>query len=623
MKLIAFDVETSGLLPEYALQPWRVDSGEAWLTSCAWQVSKGVDVFNPDLLDHTKEPDVEAIRQTLKEAAINSVRIAAWNAPFDAAWLIALGLRDEVFACQWIDVMLMYKHLYQQATHVTNKRSFSLKAGVAHFYPSQAGYEDDVDFHDTSPESLAKLRAYNKKDCIFTEALAQKFWLMMSPEMRKVVLVEAATIPLAADSLYNGIRIDLEAAKELKKDLKREANVAIVKLSLDDPRVTPKVLASPQQLGELLFQQWRLPIYSSTPTGFPSVDKLALKTLAAKDERAAQVYTYREATMNAKKFADGAITSCKYNEGDITHPAFRIFGTYTGRGTYSSRQGKGKSERPTGVAIHQWKRDQRFRKLITVPEGFKLLEFDFAGQEYRWMAVESNDPTMLGLCQPGEDAHSFMGSKFSGVQYKELQAAVAVGNPEAKKTRQLGKVANLSLQYRTSAPKLVTMALAQHNVVLSGQQAAKLHRLYRTTYPGVEKYWERQQNFVRTHRYVRNMLGRQVMLGPNHVGWADESTAVNFPIQSMGADQKYLALLVAKNMLSKYGGYFYLELHDGLFFVIPDDKAETALYEMGVELSNLPYKDVFNLDLPIQFPVDAKIGPSWGELKEVKYDFTR
>ncbi|MDH3349788.1 MAG: hypothetical protein OEM02_17000, partial [Desulfobulbaceae bacterium] len=85
-------------------------------------------------------------------------------------------------------------------------------------------------------------------------------------------------------------------------------------------------------------------------------------------------------------------------------------------------------------------------------------------------------------------------------------------------------------------------------------------------------------------------------------------------IQGTGGDQKYLAMAVAKNMLPKYDGKFYYELHDGLFFFFPEKKAAKAAVDMCEALSNLPYKAAWGVDLPIKFPVDAKIGESWGDL---------
>jgi len=127
--------------------------------------------------------------------------------------------------------------------------------------------------------------------------------------------------------------------------------------------------------------------------------------------------------------------------------------------TYSSKQkaktlnAKGRevnTERPTGIALHQWPRGKDFRRQISAPPGYTLCEFDFAGQEFRWMAVASEDETMLGLCAPGEDAHGYMGSRIGGVDYRQLVAGVKDGDGFYKNLRTVGKLANLSLQYRTS-----------------------------------------------------------------------------------------------------------------------------------------------------------------------------
>lgn len=96
-----------------------------------------------------------------------------------------------------------------------------------------------------------------------------------------------------------------------------------------------------------------------------------------------------------------------------------------------------------------------------------------------------------------------------------------------------------------------------------------------------------------------------------------ESTAINYPIQGTGGDQKYLALAIARNLLPKFGGYFYYELHDGLFFIFPHNQTAKAAPVFLKELSNLPYKKAWGVDLPIQFPVDGKIGASWGDLKDM------
>lgn len=293
----------------------------------------------------------------------------------------------------------------------------------------------------------------------------------------------------------------------------------------------------------------------------------------------------------------------------------------SGRLTYSSSNGKGVKAVPTGIALHQWKRGAEFRKVIKPPEGFTLCEFDFSGQEFRWMAVQTRDQTMLSLCAPGEDAHAYMGSMIAQMSYPQLRKLAKEGDAEAKKKRQHGKLTNLSCQYAVGVPRLMTIARVQYGVHLSLLEAETISTTYRRAYRGVPAYWKRQRRWAEDHDYVENMIGRRVHFLPVHArsqdySWSYGATAINFPIQSIGADQKYLALSVARNILPDHNAYFYYELHDGLFFIVPHLYAKAFVKRMKHVLSNLPYEKAWGLHLPIQFPVDAKFGPSWGELED-------
>lgn len=271
----------------------------------------------------------------------------------------------------------------------------------------------------------------------------------------------------------------------------------------------------------------------------------------------------------------------------------------------------------TGFALHQMKRDPMFRKVIAAPPGYTLLEFDFAGQEFRWMAVMSGDETMLAMCQPGEDAHAFMAANIGAMDYPELRAKVAAGDKAAKDLRQIGKLGNLSCQYRTSARRLRSVARVDYGIPMDEETAVRIHSTYRTTYPGVPQYWKKQIAECKHSRVAWTLAGRKVQL-VGEWGWPLESTAINFPIQGVGGDQKYLALAVSRSYLTRVEGKFYFELHDGIFFIVPHRYAERACAELKQILSNLPYERAWSVQLPITFPVDAKLGPTWGELKEWK-----
>ena len=630
MKLVAFDVETRGTEMGYGLQPFRARTGEAWLTMCAM-------VDDQDEVSLMK-PTAATLRRWLKECDENGVTIVGWNTPFDMAWLIAMGLREEVFACKWLDAMLLWKHLTStpEWTGLAPK-SYGLKNAVALHYPDEAGYEKDINFETDDPSELTSLAEYNVKDAAFTLRLALHFLQRLNKAQKRNALIEAACLPMVAESYVQGIVMDHSAAQDLAKKLTDDANVAMVTLKVttqDD--VDETVLASPTKLRKLLFKDWGLTPVKETKKGADSTDRDALSQLSVVDSRAGLLNDFREAKGNRTKFAEGTINALDYNGDGRARPSAKVFGTYTGRMTYGSSILRGKDQKPTGVALHQWKRDAAFRRLIKAPEGYTLMEFDFAGQEFRWMAVLSNDQTMIEKCQPGEDAHSYMGGRVANISYRDMLQGIAEGDPKIKAMRQLGKVANLGLGYRTSAKTLRNVARVQHKLNISDIEAKAVWSTYRTTYPGVLEYWENQTKNAKLDGYVDTIAGRRVHVGEGSTWsihdydehgvsfskhdntWASESTAINFPIQGSGADQKYLALAVLKDYLKQVDGKFYFELHDGLFVIIPDHYAEKALHQIKYLLSNLPYKKAWGVDLPVMFPVDAKHGKTWGDLKELK-----
>ena len=624
-----FDFETSGILPEYALQPWRIRQGKMWATSLAHLWYEGGRPVPGGQLFQGESP-WPAIKTMLDHAIEHKLTGVGWNTAFDVSILIAYGFRDEVMRLNWLDGMLLWKHLTvtpEYDTERTKRKSYSLKQAVREFLPAYAGYEEDVDFHAADPASLKKLHTYNLRDTTFTYILTRMFYndLAATPERLQAALIEARSIPLVADANLRGIRVDTSALDRLGLALTNEAAAALSELAPHG--VTEEIVRSPAKLAVLLFDQWGLdPIKQnvSEKTGKTSwsTDKEVLHELSLFDSRAKTLRQYREALGNKTKFVDAPATSVAYNADGCTHPLATVFSSYTGRMTYSSKQGRNKDERPIGFGLHQEKRETRFRDILVPPDGYVVMEFDAAGQEYRWMAIASGDEAMLAMCLPGEDPHGYMGAEIAHKEYRTMLAELAAGNKDAKEQRQLGKVANLSCGYRTSAKKLLSEARVKYNLPMLLPEATHIHGAYRRTYPGVPRYWARQIQKVRRLGYAETFAGRRVQVVGDwggKDGWSLESTAINYPIQGTGADQKYLALAVLKPYTVREGIHFAWELHDGLYFYVPVAKAERAQTEIKTLLDNLPYKKAWGFSPPIPLPWDCKVGSSWGQLKEVKF----
>ena len=253
------------------------------------------------------------------------------------------------------------------------------------------------------------------------------------------------------------------------------------------------------------------------------------------------------------------------------------------------------------------------------------MEFDAAGQEYRWMAIASNDSTMLKLCLPGQDPHSYMGSRIDRtLTYKGImENAKTAGSPEAN-ARQCGKVVNLSSQYRVGYKKLQQIAEVDYNILLTLEQAQRIQKIYLATYPGVQRYWVNQIQSAQTKGYVETIPGRRVRVTGQWGGdmsWQMEGTAINYRIQGTGAEQKYLALRCVRKYVNEIGARFAWDLHDGLYFYVPTHKVRDAAHHIKDVLDNLPYESTWRFKPPIPMPWDCKVGPSWGDLKP--FDFKR
>ena len=607
---IGFDLETWGTLAEYALQPHRARNGDAGIRAASWYINgQATGTLNPscDLL--TRVFTVHSDKTFI-----------GWNIQFDIAWSMAVGVPENLLLkITWIDSMLLWRHAWiEPESEKAKKKSYSLANAIAEFCPE---YSEDKEFHDfqaTDAESLKKLLARNKVDAYVPVLLAEKFWGQLSDNQRRAALIEARCIPLVAKANLDGLAASREKAVALGTKLDHVAQEAMLTI----PELVNYDLGSPRQLADLLYGVWGLPVQGrSAKTGAASTDKSALYHLAAIDPRAKTIKEIREARNNKVKFADAIAASLAYNDDGRVRPNARIFGTYTSRMTYSSKQGKGKSERPTGCALHQWKRGSEYRGMIEAPEGFTLCEFDFAGQEFRWMAVASGDETMLSLCVDGQDAHSYMGAQIARVDYNQMVEAVKAGDKQASAHRKVGKFANLSFQYRISARNATIKAKVDYGMDDATEPfIGHILDIYKESYPGVPLYWRDQVAKCRHLGYAETFAGRRVILNGSWqygAAWALESTAINYPIQGTGGDQKYLALAVARNELAKFGGHFYFELHDGLFFIFPNEKVVQAAHHFHKTLSNLPYRLAWGRDFPIKFPVDGKMGPSWGELKDL------
>jgi len=343
MRLVAMDLETPQDVPEYGLQPWRAKTGEATIKSVALWSADGV------FKSAKAMPSKKYFAEVLAICAEQKYVICGWNLLFDIAWLMAIGLEQEVKACTWIDGMLVLKRVDGWRDKEYGGIGFGLKETVADVWPELEEWSlgEDVTKVPQTEEEWGRLLTYNLLDSQYTCQLTEFFWNQLSPEERKGAKIEMLCLPDIALSYINGITINVAALDELQASVTESLAENSVIFGAD-----PKIVASPAKLGQLLFEEWGFTPIKKTPAGKPATDKETLLKLAIQhpdDPRFGALMALRKCKTRQSKFIDGVRKSLAYHGGDVTYPKPAIAGTYTGRLTYSSKQNvkvprKGKKE---------------------------------------------------------------------------------------------------------------------------------------------------------------------------------------------------------------------------------------------------------------------------------------
>lgn len=612
MKLIAFDIETWGLKEGYALQPWRVKTNEGGIIC-----SEIYPCFN---------------------ANINAI-YCGWNLKFDTAWFL-VGGKKQILQFKYLDGMLLLKRLFQ------NLPTYALKPTLERFkydidfsvcgMEYESGYNSGIEFRAGRLEDaytfseLELMKEYCEKDTRYTYALVKYLMSLADKNTILQTIRESTVSVLFADAWQRGLPIDKDEVLKQEKEVLE--TLTKYDALLEKVGLTKPILGSPKQLREFLQDKWDVQLTKLTPKGDFSVDASVLKNLAFESEgqlkKVFQIMVKRkELQTEYDKFISAALECLQ--ESDVIHPDPIMNGTYTGRMKYATNQqvktkkqlknGKvreSKCKVALGLPIHQMKRG-KLRRMFIAPKGYKLVEMDFAGQEMRLMASIAPESKMIELFNNDADLHAYTAAGIYGIPFDEFQGMKET--KEYKEMRQLGKVTNLSLQYRLSAKNLYRVWHDKYELTdKTEQDAIRARNVYLDIYNGIPAYWRDIVNFARNNGYVENMAGRKHHLDKwsGEDEWMSQQTAINFPIQSTGAEQKILALYELRKFMSEEGVLLAWDLHDGMYFFVPESVMQDDVIAQMVNIaSNLDYEKAWGWKPKVKFPVEAKVGDNWADLK--------
>ena len=605
----SLDIETSGDKDGYALEPWRHKQGTGRIDSVA--------VCNPDhQVRQVFTPDniIALIRM------LDGKVVWVHNGLFDIAWMLNEVPKSLLNKVKWRDTMLGMKWLLNGQKAEKVRFSYSLDNLIVKFLSSHPQFDlfHEVKMMDVKPGDTTTLinnRPYwdvrGELDAIMTLELGKLIDRKMPDSVRIGFEIECGCIIPLAESWLKGIRLDREKNEVLKGRVKA-AKTQIAK-SIDMPE---GMFTSPKQLGKYLFTDLKLPILERTPKGAPSCGKEVLMRLfyeTNKDPRLKAILDFKNIATMQSKFLNGIDKCSSHNGENYSHASPRLFGTITGRMTYSNKTLK---KYFIGLAQHQIPREGPIKSLLQADEDEWVVQFDAAAQELRFIGQIAHEQHIIDGFNEGKDLHADMASSIAGWAYETLVKKFHDGDTEAFNFRQAGKLTNLSCQYRIGAKALQGKFFSTYQIIVDWRTALHYLNMYKRQYPGVESYWDDAVAIAKERGYAESIGGRRFRLIEwGSKAWQTESNAINHPIQGSGADHMELAVKEMNDQLPEVR--LLTVMHDGIYWAIKDKE---LIWKMNDVLNNIDYASIWNKEIFLPLPFDGEIGRNFKDTKEFTYD---
>ena len=384
-----------------------------------------------------------------------------------------------------------------------------------------------------------------------------------------------------------GVRLNLERLAQITErvrveidDLERQ----IFALSGEE-----FLIASPQQLGEILFEKLGLTRKRRGKTGF-STDARVLQSIRSEHEIVPMIERWRELSTLIKTYLD--VLPQLADEDSRIHTTFLQAVAQTGRLSSTNPNMQNVPIRtPLGREI---------RGCFEAEDGKLLISADYSQIELRVLAHAAGEQALMEIFERGEDVHSATASRVFGVAGDAIDAGM----------RSKAKMINYGIVYGLSDYGLAD------RLNIPREEAKEFIDAYLERFPQVARYMSETIETARERGEVQTLWGRRRQIpelrARNYqVRTQGERLAVNTPIQGTAADIIKLAMVRTHAELTSSGlrTRLLLTIHDELLFEGPPAEEQAAR-----ELIEREMVAVWGEREP-PLAVDIGAGPNWLEAK--------
>ena len=352
-------------------------------------------------------------------------------------------------------------------------------------------------------------------------------------------------------------------------------------------------IASPKQLGEILFEKLNLPQDKKSKTGNYSTSISVLEGLSTKGFEIADLIIEWRTLSKLKSTYTDALQESINKQTKRVHTSYSMASASTGRLA---------STNPNLQNIPIRTSDgRRIREAFIARDGYKLISADYSQIELRLMAHAANETEMIKAFNENVDIHSQTASKVFGIPIQDLDSEI----------RRSAKAINFGIIYGISAFGL------SKQLSCSQSEAKNFIESYFDQFPKIKSYMDAMIENAKMKGYVETFFGRRIPIkGINSKNFQERSFAerqsINAPIQGSAADIIKRAMIKIHNVFQEKNieSKMLLQVHDELVFECPKDEINTVsnLIKKEMEQANLP---LFPLNIPIV--VDFGEADNWSE----------
>ena len=397
--------------------------------------------------------------------------------------------------------------------------------------------------------------------------------------------IESPLIYVLADMEWTGVRLDLEALKELSglftgELLKIEKEItAMAGIEFN--------VNSPKQIGEVLFDRLKIADKpKKTKTGQYKTGEEELEKIRSKHPIIGLILEQRGLKKLLSTYVDAFPLLISERTGKI-HTSFNQTVASTGRLSSTNPNLQ-------NIPIRD-ERGREMRKVFIPDEGCIFLSSDYSQIELRIMAHLSGDSNMVEAFNKGQDIHAATAAKIFKIPIDDVTGDM----------RRKAKTANFGIIYG------ITPFGLSERLNIPRSEAKELIDEYFVTFPGVKRYMDECITNARVKGYVETIFGRKRFLADINSrnatvrGYA-ERNAINAPIQGSAADIIKAAMISIFDRLHQKGmrSKMILQVHDELNFNVVPDELEAVRKIVTEEMEN-----ICKLSVPLK--TDLGAGGNW------------